>query len=115
MADVTLTEAQREAVIRDVYAFAAEQMRGGASNQLVKQRLIERGLSAEAAAVVVNNLAGSRYEAADGLITKGALWLIGGIVVTVGSIALGHGSFVITWGAIVYGIVCIARGLSLRD
>ena len=105
----TTTTKEQETLVRDVYAYAARLMQSGMSEQRVLQHLVERGLPTEAAAVVVANLSHSRHEAAASMMMKGWLWLIGGLVVTLGSIALGNGSFIITWGAILYGIVMIAR------
>ncbi len=44
--------------------------------------------------------------------TYGALWFIGGLVVTVATYAaaIGGGTYVIAYGAIIYGIVQFIRG-----
>ena len=52
-------------------------------------------------------------DAAQEMMMKGALWCIGGIVVTFGtySLASGGGTYIIAWGAIVFGAVKFVRGL----
>jgi hypothetical protein len=44
---------------------------------------------------------------------QGAIWLIGGVVVTVGTYASAApgGTYVVAWGAILFGIVKLIRGV----
>lgn len=46
----------------------------------------------------------------------GALWCIGGIVITVVtySAASGGGTYVVAWGAIIFGFIQFVKGLSNR-
>ncbi|MBK6734100.1 MAG: hypothetical protein IPG61_08415 [bacterium] len=41
------------------------------------------------------------------------IWLVGGIIVTVGSFAVAEdgGSYVVAWGAIAWGVIQVLRGL----
>jgi hypothetical protein len=109
-ADAQLTPEQ---LVEAVYGYAADLMRSGASPATIKQNLMDRGLDEDAAATVVRNLTEARSkavheakrEAGKKNMLYGALWCIGGTVVTVGTMmaAKGGGSFVIAWGAIVFG------------
>jgi hypothetical protein len=119
MAATETPEITAEQVVEAIYQFAAEQMRNGASPAEIKRRLIEQGLSAEAAGIVVSNLgkaiSQSQQEAAQKNMLYGAVWCIGGIVVTALTYAAasggGGGSYVVAWGAIVFGAVQFFRGL----
>tara|TARA_B100000609_G_C17140062_1_gene395040 strand:- start:472 stop:840 length:369 start_codon:yes stop_codon:yes gene_type:complete len=114
VADQELTEEQ---IIEAIYEFAIEQMKNGASPAQIREMLIEKGLEPEAAAIVVSNLASARTQAIQGAGKKdmlfGALWCVGGIVVTVGtmSTASGGGTYVVAWGAILFGGIQFVRGL----
>jgi hypothetical protein len=100
-----------------VYAFAAEKMKGGASGPQVQAMLIQSGLDRDSAAVVVANLTRMRCEAVRAAgkknMASGALWCIGGIVITVATYdaASPGGRYVIAWGAIVFGAIQFFRGL----
>ena len=104
--------------IKAVYAFADAQIRNGAYPREVQSMLVEKGLDHESARTVVSNLTRLRSEAirkeANKNMGYGALWCIGGIVVTVGtySAASGDGRFMIAWGAILFGGIQFFRGLS---
>lgn len=107
-----------EQVVQAVYRFAAEHMKKGESDQEIKGMLVEKGLNQEAAAAVVANLRKIRSEAIRKAGRKnmlyGALWCIGGIVVTAAtySAASDGGTYVIAWGAILFGAIQFIRGLS---
>jgi len=61
--------------------------------------------------------AAARPDGATDLV-MGAIWLAGGLLVTLGTYsaaASGGGQYVVTTGAIVYGVVRIARGLARRE
>ena len=110
-------EPSQERIVEAVYAFAAEQMKNGASPQQIQTMLIEKGLDSESAATVVSNLTRVRSEAIREAGKKnmlyGALWCIGGIVVTAAtySAASNGGTYVVAWGAIVFGAIQFFRGL----
>lgn len=111
------SEQTPEQVVEAVYAFAAEQMHDGVALAKIEKKLIEQGLSPEAAATVVGNLKQAKAQAAKEASRKnmlyGALWCVGGIVVTVLTYqaAAGGGSFVVAWGAILFGGIQFVRGL----
>lgn len=106
-----------EEIVQAVYALAAEQMKNGASSQQIQSMLVEKGIDQESAATVVSNLARMRSEAIREASKKnmlyGALWCIGGIVVTAAtySAASGGGKYVVAWGAILFGAIQFFRGL----
>ncbi len=120
MAATETPEMTPEQAVEAIYRFAAEQMRDGVPPAEIKRRLIEQGLSAEAADIVVGNLgkaiAKAKQEAGQRNMLFGALWCVGGIVVTAATFAAasnsGGGSYVVAWGAIVFGAIQFFRGLS---
>ena len=76
----------------------------------VKNALIEQGVDAASAAVVVDNLEIQIQQAKKDRANKdmlyGALWCVGGIVATVADIGY------IFWGAIVFGAIQFFRGVA---
>src|SRR5262249_10479701 len=107
--------------IQAIYNHAAELLMQGMPPAEVEQKLVEQGLDADSAAVVVAKLQEARADVIRGAGKKnmifGALWCIGGTGVTVGSYlsaagGSGGGSYVIAWGAIVFGAIQFFRGVS---
>jgi protein-disulfide isomerase-like protein with CxxC motif len=107
--------AEQEKAIKAVYHFAAEQMKNGMSTQKLQALLIDKGLAPKAAATVVYDLsrlrAAAEQEASKKNMLYGALWCLGGLAVTLITYSDG-GSYVIAWGAILYGGIRFFRGLS---
>ncbi|QDU50369.1 hypothetical protein [Gimesia panareensis] len=107
----------QDEVVQALYQFAAEQMRDGASNQQIQAALMEKGVDAESAGIIVSQLNELRdqqtKEAAQKHMMFGALWCIGGIVVTAltYSAASEGGTYVVAWGAIIFGAVQFFRGV----
>jgi hypothetical protein len=116
-------EPSEEQVVQAICAFAAERMERGSSAAEVEAMLVEQGLDRESAATVVAKLATIRAEAAHEAGKKnmlyGALVCIGGIVVTAvtygSAAASGGGTYVVAWGAIVFGAIQFFHGLSQMD
>ena len=83
----------------------------------VKRILVDDGLDEASALTVVTNLdhqiTKAKKERANKDMLYGALWCVGGIVVTFISYssASGGGSYVITWGAILFGGIQFFRGV----
>lgn len=106
-----------EQAVREVYDYAAGLMAAGQSNSQVRQQLMQQGLDAETAGIVVNNLSSARSSAVRGAGMKnmlfGALWCVGGTIVTVAtySAASDGGTYVVFWGAIIFGAIQFLRGL----
>jgi hypothetical protein len=116
---VSHAQPSEEEIVQAVYSFAATQMQSGASNQQIVAMLIDKGLGPDAAATVVKNLGRMRTAAVAAAGKKnmayGALWCIGGIVVTAATYgaaaSAGGGTYVVAWGAIVFGAIQFIRGL----
>lgn len=110
-------EPTEQELIEQVYEFAAQQRSMGQSGPEIKQALVAEGLDEESASVVVENIEQMEREGARSAGTKnmiyGAIWCIGGTVVTVAtySAASGGGSYVVAWGAIIFGGVQFLQGL----
>ena len=112
-------EMSPEQVIEAVYEDAAAQMREGIAPADIEKNLVARGLDAETAATVVRNLQEARSkalaEAGGKNMLYGALWCVGGIVVTAvtyqSASGRGGGSYVVAWGAILFGAIQFVQGL----
>jgi uncharacterized Zn finger protein (UPF0148 family) len=111
-------EPEPEQTVEAIYSLAAEQMRDGVASFGIQKILTERGLDAEAAATVVSNLeqfkARERREAGRRMMLAGVFWCITGLVVTALTYSMassvGGGTFVIAWGAILFGGIEFVRG-----
>ena len=114
----TQQELSDEQVADAVYAFAAEKMRNGASPPQITEALVQKGLDRRLASTVVANLSQMRSRAIRDAAKKnmlyGGLWCVGGTAVTIGtySAASGGGSYVVAWGAIVFGAIQFFRGVT---
>ena len=113
-----MSEAVGEDVVEAIYGHAAELMRNGVKDEDIIKDLVEQGLDAESAEVVVANLADMRNEqqqkAAKKNMGLGALWAVGGTVVTAATYgaASGGGHYVVAWGAIAFGAIQFFQGLA---
>lgn len=83
-----------------------------------KNILIEQGLKSEDADIVIKNLQRQfkeeKNKIANNNMLYGALWCSGGLLITFltyTSASKGGGSYVITWGAIIWGILQFVKGL----
>lgn len=118
--------AAEQAAFQGAIQFAAQRMSQGASDGEVMRALVEGGLTAPAAADIVRQLrqsipeggipaAGGGDDDDDGRknMIYGALWCIGGTVVTVVTMqaASGGGTYVVCWGAILFGAIQFIQGL----
>jgi hypothetical protein len=109
---------KQKEVPAEAYSVAAEQMLYGVAPSRIKQTLKDRGLDAEAAATVVGKLeqtkANALKRAGKRNMFFGAMWCIGGIAVTAityEAASQGGGTYVIAWGAIVFGGIQFLHGL----
>jgi hypothetical protein len=101
------------------YLFAAQQMHQGAPWATIEQRLLERGLSPDTAALVLARLKHDQNQAlqADGQknMLFGAMWCGGGLLITtwtyLGASESG-GIYVLAWGPVLYGAIRFFRGLT---
>jgi hypothetical protein len=69
-----------------------------------------------APAIDPNEIMAARRAAANRNMLVGGLWCVGGIVVTVVTLvsASGGGTYVVAWGAIIFGAIQFFRGLLSR-
>jgi uncharacterized protein YaaW (UPF0174 family) len=107
-----------EELVKKVYAFAADQMRKCVPVPQVEQNLQAHGLDAASAHTVVQNLSSARSKALREHGRKnmivGGLWCGGGTAVTVLTMQAAHGggTYVVAWGAILFGAIQFFRGVS---
>ena len=111
------TAKQQEAVDK-IYEFAANlRYNEKKSADETVTALVAQGLDLESATAVVTNLdhqvADTKKERAKKDVLYGALWCVGGIVVTAVtySSASGGGTYVVAWGAIIFGAVQLIKGV----
>jgi hypothetical protein len=115
MSQADASEAER---VRELYRYAAELMKAGRPVAEIRLKLLEKGLNEESAVVVINSLVAlrsrARVEAGRRNILRGALWCVGGIVVTAGTylLAAPGETYIVAWGAIVFGAIQFIRGCS---
>lgn len=113
-----MAEQSQEELVQALYQYTADLMSDGLSESDIEAKLQEKGLDAESASMLVRNVMGLRSKAMRAAgkrdMIYGALWCIGGILVTVITflMASGGGTYVVTWGAIIFGAVQFFRGLS---
>lgn len=111
-------------VVQAVYAYAASLLREGKSSHEIRKALIERGLSEEAAYTVVDQLSRARSDAMSNAERDNAVknMLIGGVICIIGLvISIGSfqaasssssgGSYVVAWGAVIFGGWQFLKGL----
>jgi hypothetical protein len=111
---------ESEHTIEDLYRFAALEMRKGRGSEDIANSLINRNVEAEKVAVVVKAMrkAESNVLRAAGKknMLFGALWFVGGVIVTAATYQLvagaGGGKFIIAWGAIAFGAIQFIRGFN---
>lgn len=117
MAEQEMTEEQ---MVEAIYGFAAQQMRSGVKPAEIERQLAEKGLDADSAKVVVENLIKAKgraeYDSSIKNMIYGALWCIGGWAVTAATYsaaanANGGGKYVVAWGAILFGGIQFLGGL----
>lgn len=112
------SEAEVERAVEAVYAYAAELMKAKVPDREIEEKLVDKGLERSTAGVVVGNLSKVRAKAMSEAGRKnmlyGGLWCVGGIIVTAVTYgaAGGGGSYVVAWGAIIFGAIQFFRGLA---
>ncbi|HAS42941.1 MAG TPA: hypothetical protein DCS93_20845 [Microscillaceae bacterium] len=113
-----MSETEQQEVVNQIYDYAANLLiNENYTSYEAKEALIEQGLDQETAAIVIDKLEKDigevKQKGANKDMIYGALWCIGGIVVTAASYsaASGGGTYVVTWGAILFGAVQFFKGL----
>ena len=110
--------ATQNEIVQAVYQYGASLVKAGLSPSQIESKLMEKGLDQATASIVVKNLFTLRSkvvnEAARKNMLYGALWCIGGIVTTVWTYAAasGDGTYIVAWGAIIFGAIQFFRGFS---
>ena len=107
MQDPELTAEEQQA-IDSVYNFAAQLVGDGHSKQQVADALMQEGVDSEAAHAVARNIWQMKKSAVRkaGLkhVVIGGLWFVGGLAVTIGTMAASDGGgFVVAYGAVIIG------------
>ncbi|MFN2530672.1 MAG: hypothetical protein ABR555_05195 [Pyrinomonadaceae bacterium] len=97
--------------------YAAGLYKIGLSNPQIESKLMEKGLSALSVVEIMRDIskqrAGATKEAGTRNMLLGVLLCVGGIVVTgvTYAVAMGGGTFIVAWGAIIFGAGLFVRGL----
>jgi len=119
MENIYENAASPEDAVKKLYEYAAQQLvKEKKSPEAVKANLVDIGVDKESADIMVNNLMAQVVEAKKERASKdmiyGALWCIGGIIVTAATYqaARGGGTYVVAWGAIIFGAVQFIKGLA---
>ena len=94
-------------------------LESGRSSEEVSVSLEQRGLSSEEAERVVSAIAPTWQKKAEEAAGKemliGGVWCGGGLLVSAGTYALAReqgGTYLVAWGAVIYGAVRFVRGLN---
>lgn len=103
-------EAIEQQSVQEVYDYAAQLMGAGKSDDTVQNELIAKGLNAESAGIVTQNMRSQFREAhkEQGIsnMRTGGLWFVGGSLITGVTYYMASeqgGSYFMTWGAIIFG------------
>lgn len=111
--------AEEKQVVEQIYVYASDLIiRQNRPDYEVVHLLKDKGLNEPNAQMIVdkivNQVNDARRSKAKKDILYGALWCVGGIIITVGTYSAasnGGGSYVITWGAILFGGIQLFKGI----
>lgn len=110
---------ESEKTVNELYVYVANRIvKDNRAGYQVKTELMEKGMPEEAVNKIVDHVEQQIYQARRDRASKdmlyGALWCIGGTVVTVAtySAASGGGRYVVAWGAIIFGAIQFFKGLA---
>jgi hypothetical protein len=113
-----IDEQNEQKAVDKIYEYAANMMiKEKKSAYETKQAIIKQGLPNEMASVVVDKISEAKSTKANKDMIYGALWCIGGTIVTIvtySSASNGGGRYVVAWGAIVFGAIQFIKGLVSR-
>lgn len=108
----------QQEIVNQIYGFTADMLYNQKKSiEETKAALIEKGLRAEDADVVIANLQKQykqeKREAGNKNMLYGALWCVGGLLVTIltYSAASDGGTYVVAWGAVIFGAIQFVQGL----
>jgi len=95
--------------VNEAYSYTASLMAQGKNSYEITQALAAKGIDGESAAVIIaeleNEFDKARKQQANKDMLYGALWCVGGTVLTLAKIGF------IFWGAIIFGGIQFIRGL----
>lgn len=117
--ETNLTPQQEQEAVNHIYEYAADLFINKDKNSYeVKMALVAKGMSEENAQIVVDRLEDEIEQARKRRANKdmlwGAVWCIGGTIVTIATYSAasnGGGRYVVAWGAIIFGGVQFIRGV----
>ena len=111
----------QQEIVNQIYGFTADMLYNQKKSvEETKAALIGNGLRAEDADVVIANLQNQykqeKREAGNKNMLYGALWCVGGLLVTIltYSAASDGGTYVVAWGAVIFGAIQFFKGLFQR-
>ena len=111
----------QQEIVNQIYGFTADMLYNQKKSiEETKAALIENGLRAEDADVVIANLQNQykqeKREAGNKNMLYGALWCVGGLLVTIltYSAASDGGTYVVAWGSVIFGAIQFFKGLFQR-
>ena len=111
----------QQEIVNQIYGFTADMLYNQKKSvEETKAALIGNGLRAEDADVVIANLQKQykqeKREAGNKNMLYGALWCVGGLLVTIltYSAASDGGTYVVAWGAVIFGAIQFFKGLFQR-
>ena len=111
----------QQEIVNQIYGFTADMLYNQKKSiEETKAALIENGLRAEDADVVIANLPNQykqeKREAGNKNMLYGALWCVGGLLVTIltYSAASDGGTYFVAWGAVIFGAIRFFKGLFQR-
>ncbi len=113
-----MTDAADDDRLAEAYLLAAEKMVEGRTVPEIRIFLMEKGIGHEEATRIIDEVAEARSEVAnepaEQLMRNGAFWCLGGCLVTAVTYkAAGNGgTYIIAWGAMLYGAAQFLEGLT---
>ena len=114
---MTQKQQSTQEAVRAIYTFAGTLMKANISDSVIRAKLIEQGLNDQAATVVITNLHKAKRKVGRRDMLIGAGICIVGVAITVATYAAvtanrTGGSYIIAWGAIIFGALQFFRGLA---
>lgn len=106
-----------EDYMQAIWKFAFDAKRDGKSNEEIKKGLMDRGLEEQDSVLIINSIENKATEIYDKYNTevfRGGLAFIVGLIITIWtySSAANGGTYVIAWGAIIFGAYRFIEGIS---
>ena len=115
-----MKEEEKEQIVERIYMYAFQRLGGDkAMPSTVKIELVEQGLTEDDAQMVIDNVQVEvrkmEKERGKKEMIYGALWCVGGAVVTLLTymLAEGGGTYVVAWGAMAWGALQFLKGASM--